>query len=81
MLKLIFGLGAPIKATEIKKFTDELAEELYKPLTIKFQRRRINVNGIDEILAAYLIDMQALSKDNNELKYLLTVTDLFSKFV
>ena len=25
--------------------------------------------------------MQAISKDNNEIKYLLTVIDLFSKFV
>ena len=39
------------------------------------------MNGIDEIWAADLIDMQAFSKDNNGLKYLLTVTDIFSKFV
>ena len=43
-----FGLGAPIEAKKILKFTDELAEELYKPVTIKFQRR-VNVNSIDEI--------------------------------
>ena len=41
----------------------------------------INVNGIDEIWAADLIDMPELSKDNNGLKYLLTVIDIFSKFV
>ena len=40
------------------KFTNELAEELYKPVTRKFQRRRVNVNSIDEILAADLIDMK-----------------------
>ena len=44
-----FGLGAPIKGTKILKFTDELAEELYKPVTRKFQRRRVNINSIDEI--------------------------------
>ena len=33
MLKVNFGLGAPIKAKKILKFTDELAEELYKPVT------------------------------------------------
>ena len=32
-------------------------------------------------LAADLIDMQAFSKDNNGIKYLLTVIDIFSKFV
>ena len=32
-------------------------------------------------MAADLIDMQTFSKDNNGIKYLLTVTDVFSKFV
>ena len=39
------------------------------------------MNSIDEILAADLIDMQAFSQDNNGIKYLLTVIDIFSKFV
>ena len=42
---------------------------------------RVNVNDIDEIWAADLIDMQAFSKDNNGIKYLLTVIDIFSKIV
>ena len=58
--KANFGLGAPMKAKKILKFTDELAEELYKSVTRNFQRRRDNVNGIDEIWAADLIDMQAV---------------------
>ena len=41
----------------------------------------VNVNSIDEIWAADLIDMQAFSKDNNGIKYLLTVIDIFSKVV
>ena len=55
--------------------------KLYKPVTRKFQRRGVNVNSIDEIWAAELIDIQEFSKDNNEIKYLLTVIDIFSKFV
>ena len=39
------------------------------------------MNSIDEIWAADLIDKQAFSKDNNEIKYLQTVIDIFSKFV
>ena len=74
-----FWLVHPIKKK--LKFTNELAEELYKPLTRKFQRWRINVNSIDEIWAADLIDRQACSKDNNGIKYSLTVIDIFSKFV
>ena len=42
---------------------------------------RFNVNSIDEIWAADLIDMQAFSQDNNRIKYLLTVIDIFYKFV
>ena len=61
--------------------TDVLADELYKPVTRKFQRRRVNGNGVYEIWAADLIDMQAFSKDNNGIKYFLTVFDVFSKFV
>ena len=46
-----------------------------------FDRRRVNVNGIDEIWAAYLINMQAFSKENKGIKYMLSVIDIFSKFV
>ena len=67
MLKLILG-WVPIKAKKILTFTDELAEELNKPETSQCKRRRVNVNGIDEIWAADLIDMQAFSKDNSEIK-------------
>ena len=44
--KVNFGLDAPIKKK--LKFTNELAKELYKPVTRKFQRR-VYVNAIDEI--------------------------------
>ena len=83
MQKLILGWVQQVEYNRknILKFTDELAEELYKPVTRKFQRRRVNVNSIDEIWAADLIDMQVFSKDNNGIKYLLTVIGVFSKFV
>ena len=70
-------MGAPIKAKKNPIFTDELAEELYEPVTRKFKRTSVNVNSIDEIWAADLIDMQAFSKDNNGIKYLLTIIDIF----
>ena len=46
--KVNFWLGAPMKAKKSLKFTDGLVEELYKPVTRKFQRR-VKVNSIDEI--------------------------------
>ena len=77
--KVNFGLGAPIKKK--LKLLMSLPRNSIKPVTRKFQRRRVNVNAIDEIWAADLIDMQEFSKDNNGIKYLLTVIDVFSKFV
>ena len=65
----------------LQNLLNELAEELHKPVSKKFERKRVNVHGIDEIWAAHLIDMQAFSKQNKEIKYLLTIIDVFYKFV
>ena len=58
--KVNFALGALIKKK--LKFTNDLSEELYKPVSKKFDRRRVNFNDIDEIWAANLIYMQAFFK-------------------
>ena len=63
-----------------KKKVSTLAEELHKPIRRKFKRRRVLVNGIDKIWAADLADMQAFSKFNRGIKYLLAVIDVFSKY-
>jgi len=74
--KAKFGLGlASIK------WTDQLAEELHKPVIKKFRKRSVYVKGIDKIFAADLVDMQAFSKFNNGVKYLLTVIDIFQNMV
>ena len=77
--KVNFELDHPIKKNS--KFTNELAEELHKPVCKKFDRRRVNVNGIDEIWVADLIDMQAFSKQNKGIKFLFTIIDVFFKCV
>ena len=38
------------------------------------------MNGIDKIWAADLVEMQAFSKFNRGIRYLLTVIDVFSKY-
>ena len=63
-----------------KKKVSTLAEELHKPVKRKFKKRRVLVNGIDKIWAADLVDMQAFSKFNHGIKYLLAVIDVFSKY-
>ena len=62
---------------ELKK---SLVEELRKPIKRKFKKRRVLVNGIDKIWAADLVDMQAFTKFNRGVKYLLAVIEVFSKY-
>jgi len=40
----------------------------------------VHVNGIDKIWAADLVEMQAFSKSNRGVRYLLTVIGVFSKY-
>lgn len=62
------------------KFTNELAEELHKPVNRKFRKRKIYVKGLDDIWAADLIDKGSLSKYNKGIKFILAVIDIFSKY-
>jgi len=45
----------------------------------RFPKRKVIVKGIDKIWGADLVDMQAFAKDNDGVKYLLCVIDIFSK--
>lgn len=62
------------------KWTDQLANELHKPVVRKFRKRRVIVYGIDEIWGADLVDMQAFAKDNDGFRFLLSVIDVYSKY-
>jgi len=62
------------------KWTDQLANELHRPVVKRFRKRKVYVGGIDEIWAADLVDMAVFAKDNDGVKYLLTVIDVFSKY-
>ena len=62
------------------KWTDQLADELYKPVRKHFPTRRVWARGIDQIWAVDLIDMQHYAKYNDGYKYLLAVIDVFSKY-
>ena len=53
---------------------------MHKPVVHHFRKRTVYVCGIDEIWAADLVDMQSFAKDNDGVKYLLTVIDVFSKY-
>ena len=61
-------------------WSQQLADELHKPITRNFQKRSVVSNGIDDIWAADLVEMQKFSKWNKGIRYLLMVIDVFSKY-
>ena len=61
-------------------WSQQLAEELHKPITKNFRKRRVISYKIDKIWAADLVEIQKFSKWNKGIKYLLTVIDVFSKY-
>ena len=69
-----------VKVKKESTWNTELATELHKQKRVHFPRRTVIANGIDEIWSADLVDMQAFSKFNRGVKYLLTVIDVFSKY-
>ena len=61
-------------------WSQQLADELHKPITRNFSKRTVISNGVDKIWAADLVEMQKFNKWNKGVKYLLLVTDIFSKY-
>ena len=57
-----------------------LAEELHKPIIKNFKRRKLYSSFKDNIWGIDLADMSLISKFNKEIKYLLCVIDLFSRY-
>jgi len=68
-----FGWGLKNDTT----WTDQRPDELHKPIIKNFPKRKVYVNGIDKIWTADLVEMQAFSKFNRGVMYLLTVLTCF----
>ena len=62
------------------EWTNELANELHKPIRRKFQKRIVFAKNVDDIWAADLVEMQSLAKFNNGYKFILMIIDVFSKY-
>ena len=58
----------------------QLANELHKPITRKFKKRKIYSSFRDNICGVDSADVQSLSKYNKGIKYLLCAIGLFSKY-
>ena len=59
----------------------QLAQELDKPVIEKFKRRRVHAMFKDNIWAAELDEKESLPSFNCGIQYLLSVIDVFSKYV
>ena len=59
--------------------TEQIAEELHKPVIKRFERRKVYARFKDNIWAADLAEMGSLSSKNKNVKYLLCVIDVFTK--
>jgi len=65
----------------VKEFLrGEQAYTLHKPARRHYQRNHIYVGGIDAQWQADLADMQGIARQNNGMRYLLTIIDVFSKY-
>ena len=59
---------------------EQLVEELYKPVIKKFKGRKIYARFKDNLCTAYFAEMESLSLQNKNVKYLLFVIDVFTKY-
>ena len=59
---------------------NKLAEELNKTVMKKFKRRKVYARFKDNIWGADFAEMESLSSKNKNVKYLLFVTDIFTKY-
>ena len=64
----------------VNKPNYQLTNELHKPITRKFQKRKVYSSFRYNIWGVDLADMHSLSKYNKGDKYLLCAIDLFSKY-
>ena len=60
--------------------TQELAEELRKPIIRKFKKGRVYSSFKDNIWGGDLADMQWISKFNKGIRFLLSLTNIYSKY-
>ena len=60
------------------EWSNELADELHKPIRRTFRNRRIFAS--DSIWATDLVDMLSFSRNNKGYKYILMIIDVFSNY-
>ena len=62
------------------KQNQQLENELHKPIIWRFKKRKVYSSLKDNIWGVDLADLQLISKYNKEIRFLLCVIDLFSRY-
>ena len=62
------------------QWTNNMANELHKPVRKNFLKRFVFVRHVDDVWGADLIELPTLSKKNSGFRYILMVIDVFSKY-
>ena len=62
------------------KASEQIIEELHKPIIRNFKKRKVYLGFKDNIWGADLADMQIISKFNKGIKFFLCVIEIFSKY-
>ena len=69
-----------VEPSALARSSSILADERHKPITRKFNKRKVYSQFKDNIWGVDLVDMQSLSRKNKGIKYLLCAIDLYSKY-
>ena len=72
------SLGSGIKNENMSD--QKLTEELHKQVIRLLKKRKVHSSIIDSIWGADLAEMQLINKVNKEIRFLLCVYDIFSKY-
>ena len=62
---------------KLESVNEQLAEEFYKTVIKKFKRRKVSAKFKDNFWAADLAEMESLFSKNENVQYLLSITDVF----
>ena len=81
-LKRVAKKTGVAKLEQVKPWLEQQdAYTLHRPVRKRFPRNPYSVDNIMDVWECDLIDVQALSRHNEGVKYMLTVIDVFSKFL
>ena len=58
----------------------QYSEEIHKPARKNFSRREVTTTAPNDIWSIDLVDMSNISEDNDNVKFLLNIIDVYSRY-